>query len=230
MNFKKRTFHVHLIESNAPGEPFAEGEAFAAIFKILKIEAHRHRVEDENDLIQAFEKIKEDPDTPAGNHRYVLPWFHFALHADADGILLSRKKRILWKRLFELLGPLREKLEGNLMICMSACYGFYGYKMAQTEERYTYYTLIGPRKDILWQDSVLAYHVFYNKLLGRKSEKHVKSANKSPTRMVHLRRATRIKEAVDAMNRLGLSEAYRFGHTNGYQVRREFLEKNKSNS
>jgi len=198
MNTKKRVFDVHIIESNKPTERDAEGDALAGILTISDIQAHKYIVKTIPELQDAILRIAKHPRC-IPHHRHFLPFLHFALHANRTGILLRGKELVEWSDLLDLLLPLRKRLEGNLLICMSACEGFYGYQMACSAERFPYHFMIGSRKKIDWRDGILAYHIFYHSLLFRKA---------------------RLPEAVAAMNTGLLSRGYSFDYTYGSEVQR----------
>ena len=198
MNTEKRVFDVHIIESNKPTEKDAEADALAGILTISGIQAHKYNVKTIPELQAAILKISKHPRC-IPHHRHFLPFLHFALHANQTGILLQGKELVEWNDLLELLLPLRNRLEGNLLICMSACEGFYGYKMACSAEKFTYHFMVGTKKTIDWRDAILAYHIFYHQLFFRKARFH---------------------EAAKAMNVDLLSRHYSFDYTYGSEVRR----------
>jgi hypothetical protein len=199
MNTAKRIFDVHILESNRSGKT-AEGEALGRVLDISGIRTHHYPVHTVDELGLAVGKIGKHPRC-LDHHRHFLPFLHFALHASDAGIFI-RGKLVRWDLLRELLKPLRERLEGNLMIGMSACAGFYAYKLACTDERFTYHFLVGTRQTRLdWTDSVLAFHIFYHSLFVRKIDP---------------------PEAVAAMNVPLLSKRYSFDYTFGSEVQRRY--------
>src|ERR1700730_3222493 len=202
MNIKKRTFDVHIIESNKPSETEAEGKALAAVLTISDIAAHQYVVRTRDELRNTFLSIAKHPHC-IPHHRHFLPFFHFALHASRSGIYLRGEELVPWSDLLTLLSPLRDRLQGNLLICMSACQGFYGYRLACSFERFTYHFLVGTRKKLEWRDAVLAYHVFYHSLFFRRA---------------------RLPEAVAAMNIDLLSRRYSFDYTYGSEVQRRYKQ------
>jgi hypothetical protein len=197
MNTAKRIFDVHILESNRSGKT-AEGEALGRVLDISGIRTHHYAVHTVDELASAFGKIAKHPRC-LDHHRHFLPFLHFALHASEAGVFI-KGKLIRWDLLRELLSPLRDRLQGNLMIAMSACAGFYAYQLACSRERFTYNFLVGTRQSPLdWRDSILAFHIFYHSLFVRKA--------KPP-------------EAVAAMNVPLLSRRYSFGYTFGSEVQR----------
>jgi hypothetical protein len=199
MNTSKRFFDVHVIESNRSGKT-AEGEALEHVLTISGIKTYHYPVSNSKELAGAFSKIAEHPRC-LPHHRHFLPFLHFALHATESGVLV-KGKLVHWNSLLELLAPVRQRLEGNLMIAMSACAGFYGYQLACSHERFTYHFLVGTRRTPLdWRDSILAFHIFYHSLFVRK---------------------TQPQEAVAAMNVPLLSERYSFDYTFGSEVQRRY--------
>jgi hypothetical protein len=197
MNIKRRIFDVHIIESNKDSEPEAEGKALAAVLTISDICAHEYVVRSRDQLRDTLLEISEHKRCLHNHHRRFLPFFHFAMHASPTGIYLCGEELVTWDDMLKLLSPLRQKLQGNLLICMSACHGFYGYKLACSFERFTYYFLVGTRESLKWQDTILAYHIFYHSLFFRHAKLH---------------------DAVKAMNINSLSRRYSFDYTYGSEV------------
>src|SRR5947207_15561043 len=146
MNTAKRIFDVHILESNRSGKT-AEGEALGRVLAISGIRTHHYPVQTVDELSSAVRRITKHPRC-LDHHRHFLPFLHFALHASDAGIFI-KGKLIRWDLLRELLYPLRDRLEGNLMIGMSACAGFYAYQLACTGERFTKNSLSGTRKGLL---------------------------------------------------------------------------------
>lgn len=199
MNTAKRVFDVHIIESNRSGKT-AEGEALGRVLEISGIQTHHYPVQTTAELASAVTSIARHPRC-ISHHRHFLPFFHFALHATEDGVMI-KQKLVRWSALLDILAPLRERLEGNLMIAMSACSGFFGYQLACSRERFTYHFLVGTRRTPLdWRDSVLAFHIFYHSLFVRKAKP---------------------AEAVAAMNVPLLSKRYSFDYTLGSEVQRRY--------
>jgi hypothetical protein len=199
MNTAKRVFDVHIIESNRSGRT-AEGEALGRVLEISGIQTHHYPVNTTDELVSAIRKIAKHPRC-IPPHRHFLPFLHFALHAKENGVMV-KNKLVRWSTLLEFMTPLRERLEGNLMIAMSACAGFYGYQLACSRERFTYHFLVGTRRTPLdWRDSVLAFHIFYHSLFVRRM---------------------RPQDAVVAMNVPLLTERYCFDYTFGSEVQRRY--------
>jgi hypothetical protein len=203
MNIKKRIIDVHIVESNKPSETDAEANALASVLTISSITAHRYYPQSRAELAETFQRIAAHPRC-LSHHRHFLPFLHFALHASRAGVFLRGSELVTWAELLTLLAPLRERLEGNLLISMSACFGFYGYRLACSLERFTYHFLVGTRKSLDWRDAVLAYHVFYHSLFFRQA---------------------RLPTAVVAMNSSLLSRGYAFDYTFGSEVQRNYRER-----
>jgi hypothetical protein len=199
MNTAKRIFDVHILESNRSGKT-AEGDALVRVLAISGIQTHHYPVHTVDEFASAVGKVVKHPRC-IDHHRHFLPFIHFALHASDAGVFI-KGKLVRWDLLRELLAPLRDRLEGNLMIAMSACAGFYAYQLACTPERFTYNFLVGTRQSALdWRDSVLAFHIFYHSLFTRK---------------------TKPPQAVRAMNVPLLSQRYSFDYTFGKEVQRRY--------
>jgi len=202
MNIKKRIIDVHIVESNKTAEPDAEASALVSVLKISGISAHQYHPQSREELADTFQCIANHPRC-IPHHRHFLPFLHFALHASRNGVFVRGSELVTWHNLLAMLAPLRERLEGNLLISMSACHGFYGYRLACSFERYTYHFLVGTRKSLDWRDAVLAFHVFYHSLFFRQA---------------------RLQSAVTAMNSSLLSRTYAFDYTFGSEVQRNYLK------
>lgn len=92
------------------------------------------------------------------------PVLHISTHGFPQGIQLSNGDQITWKELREILTPLSEALQGNLLICMSCCSGISACQMAMnvddTEE--PFFAVIGHPKEPTWPDTAVAYATFYH--------------------------------------------------------------------
>jgi hypothetical protein len=70
-NTKKRTFEVHVIESNRSGKT-AEGQALVDVLNISGIRVHHYPVSSIDTLAQAFDAIRRHPRC-LSHHRRFLP-------------------------------------------------------------------------------------------------------------------------------------------------------------
>ena len=84
-----------------------------------------------------------------------------------------------WRKLSEILLPLQEKTDYNVPLSISACEGFFGWKLAwgidkKYKKRRPYYSLVGPTKKEDISPLCDAFARFYRNLLV--GHKRLKSA------------------------------------------------------
>lgn len=94
-----------------------------------------------------------------------IPVVHISAHGADDFFRLTDGSDICWKDLKSILAPINRKCSGCLILCMSVCRGFMAYKAAETvkSSEIPFFQLIGPKGDVLWQDSLLAFLIFYRR-------------------------------------------------------------------
>lgn len=97
-------------------------------------------------------------------HLNLIPILHISAHGFSDGIQLSSGEIINWEQLANLLRPINHALKNSLLLCLSACEGYAGIRMAMTEkdEVYPYYAIVANGKKPLWSDTAVAYSTFYH--------------------------------------------------------------------
>jgi hypothetical protein len=93
-----------------------------------------------------------------------MPIIHLSCHGDAEGIELSDGREVSWETLGQLLEPINAALKGNLILCLSACYGFAAKVLAQDEENRPFGVLVGHEGEPYWSDAAVGYSVFYHLL------------------------------------------------------------------
>ena len=95
-----------------------------------------------------------------------LPIVHLSAHGGKEGIQLSDGQVVAWSELRDLLVPINVSLDGTLILCMSACEGFYGGIMAMEEgdAPHPYLALICHTGKPTWSDTAVSYLAFYHRL------------------------------------------------------------------
>ena len=93
-----------------------------------------------------------------------IPILHISAHGFSDGIQLSSGEIITWEQLANLLRPINQALNNSLVLCLSACEGYSGIRMAMTEEDeiFPYYAIVANGEKPLWSDTAVAYSTFYH--------------------------------------------------------------------
>lgn len=97
-----------------------------------------------------------------------LPILHLSMHGDNEGVALTNGEFLPWENLRKLLMPLTNAMEGNLLVCMSSCFGSSGCRMAMHEEKeHPFGVLVGNTQSALWSDAAIAYISFYHLLFNK---------------------------------------------------------------
>ena len=94
----------------------------------------------------------------------LIPILHISAHGFSDGIQLSSGEIISWEELANLLRPINQALKNSLLLCLSACEGYSGIRMAMTVENEVspYYAIVANGEKPLWSDTAVAYSTFYH--------------------------------------------------------------------
>lgn len=99
------------------------------------------------------------------------PILHISAHGNNEGIELTSGESVDWPLLRDLLMPINKVLNGNLLICMSSCGGFYASCMALSEkelmpspENVPFFGLVGNREKPTWSETAIAFLTFYHLL------------------------------------------------------------------
>ena len=102
------------------------------------------------------EAMKQHPD--------FVPIIHISAHGDGDGLQMSNGEKLDWEELKALLRPVNEALKNTLFVCMSACQGYSGIKMAMSfeDEAYPYFALIGCAASPTWAETSIGFCTLYH--------------------------------------------------------------------
>lgn len=171
---------VYIIESPSKYDILdgrVEGEALSKAFDLAGIPHFHSQVSDRETLFEALSPrlIK------ACNYQSPrVPILHFSLHGDSDNIGLTSGESLSWHDLRHLLLPLNRQIRGGLIICMSSCFGLFGYKMAMCEDNEpSFFAIVGNAHTTTWADSAVAYIAFYHRLFKGASVEQSVQAMKS---------------------------------------------------
>lgn len=146
-----------------------EGKALQESLKIMGIPNYYFPVFTRNGLEYVLQQIV--PSHPVGEDKerniatFTVPVIHISAHGADDFFRLTNGSDITWKDLKSILVPINTKCNGCLILCMSVCRGFMAYKAAETVKTsdIPFFQLIGPKENVLWKDSLLAFLIFYRR-------------------------------------------------------------------
>jgi hypothetical protein len=123
--------------------------------------------------IPSFRKVIDDVRTYRRgycNPRKALPFLHIAAHGLRDGLSLGDAEPMPWRLLSKCLLPLQQHIDYTLPMSLSACHGYYGYRLASQEmteyaKKRPYSVLIGPQYRIATKELFSAFAALYSHLL-----------------------------------------------------------------
>jgi hypothetical protein len=94
-----------------------------------------------------------------------VPILHLSAHGCDEGIGLTDGDLVTWDQLRDLLMPANRALGDLLLVCMSACYGTAGRRMAmRVGEPLPYFAILGHPDSPTWADAAIGYAAFYHRL------------------------------------------------------------------
>ncbi len=125
-------------------------------------------VVDKESLLIAFKLISEYHKHVEGEKTF--PILHISAHGGENGIELTDKEFINWDELGDFLVPFNEATGDVSLIGMSTCYGFHGSQMAWRLKGLPFYALVGPVEKVNWDDSKVAFVIFYHLVARRNWE------------------------------------------------------------
>ena len=124
------------------------------------------------------------------------PIFHFSMHGNKDGIVLTDRTFVDWACLRNLIAPVTNAATYGMLICMSTCYGANARQIAvETATEVKLWALVGNRNEASWADAAIGYATFYHRLF----------------------KGAPISEAVDAMKHASGNPDFELMH--GHQLR-----------
>lgn len=96
---------------------------------------------------------------------FTVPVLHISAHGANDCFELTDGAVINWQELRSIMAPVNSKCNSCLVLCMSVCHGLMAFRSAQTlrPTDIPFFQLIGPQGNVLWQDALLAFLVFYRR-------------------------------------------------------------------
>ena len=174
-------YKIYIMESPSIediSEDKREGDALFAALKLCDIDSVHLPFDSIDNLVEATTKIVDDVNTRK-NGKIPLPYIHLSLHGNESGVGISDGNFISWNDLRIILmemnhkvnfGKYDNKIVSRFSLCMSTCKGIYAYKMFIPNEQFNpFWSLVGPKLDIEWADSLIGYLVFYHSLIYKRT-------------------------------------------------------------
>ena len=153
---------VYIIESPSANdilEERTEGKALSEFLRLAQIPYHYNLVTNQETFYISLGKRLVN----IWQHFNIPPILHFSMHGSNEGVVLTDDTSISWVNLWTLLEPLNKLMEGGLLICMSSCFGSFGYQMAISEnQEMPFWALVGNNYSVSWSDAAVAYFTFYH--------------------------------------------------------------------
>ena len=169
MDGKDVRFFLQIIESPSPDEIFdgrTEGSLLRAALTIAEIPYCYNIAVNRNKFFDALRLFLERRE----QDRDALQILHLSMHGDREGVAFtddspSNNSFLSWKELGEVLTHIAQ---GELVVCMSSCYGFSGCRMAMSDGgTIPFLALVGNDEPVSLDDAAIAYSAFYHRLFKR---------------------------------------------------------------
>jgi hypothetical protein len=155
---------VHIIESPSPDDLLngrTEGRVLNEILNLANIPHCYNLATTKQTLYTALEARLNE----ASKKFQKYPILHLSMHGNKNGISLTDNTFLPWADLQAMLTPLNNFLKGELLICISSCFGSYGCEMAMNEDKdEPFWALVGNNYTVSWEDAAVAYVTFYHLL------------------------------------------------------------------
>lgn len=164
---RKKPF-VYIVESPSPTDLFdgrTEGRALCEALQAIGYNFSYVLAASPDQFGRAF-LTGPDSHLAAEVQKYggVAPILHLSMHGNNEGVALTDGTHVPWRVLSKLLAPLHKRLPHGLAICMSACGGASGIRMAMSEDEdeKPFYALVGTFESIPWDDALVGFITFYH--------------------------------------------------------------------
>jgi hypothetical protein len=174
----EQRFFVYGVESPSAGDFYVNRGGAAVLVPALSLAGVVFRSRTVINRDQFLLALRADLVEQARHYPSLVPFVQITAHGDDKGFNLSDGTEITWQELRDVLLPVNRVYDGLLTLCMSSCQGATGVKAAMADGELPFLAVIGPLRDVIWSDAVVAYLTFYNLL----------------------RKGRTVSEAVDGMN------------------------------
>jgi hypothetical protein len=95
----------------------------------------------------------------------ILPFIHFEIHGNKQGLVLSNNEFVEWSDIKEPLRYLNKQTKNNLFISLATCYGGYLLNLYKPWEACPFYGYIGPISTAIDIELEASYSAFFETLL-----------------------------------------------------------------
>lgn len=167
---------VYIIESPSRQDLIEERKEGKALYESLILadcDVNYKLVANKEEFILSLKFIIEDFFEKKGKW-HTMPFIHISAHGDEDGIQLTNGELVNWQDFEIELAKINQKIGflfglneysdfvSRIVLCFSACKGFNGYKIWNSNQPCPYQCIIGPVVDVDWSDSLTAFITFYH--------------------------------------------------------------------
>lgn len=173
-------FKVYIIESPADIDLFenrTEGKALSNVLEISEIPYEYLLVTSEKTFELAFKSIKDDILELQEEYLFVWPIIHVSCHGNDSGIGLTDNSYLKWNVLYQMLTEVNlcfeEDPSSPIFLSMSSCFGLHAIKTDWDSESSPFAFVLGHEKEILWEDALIAFSVFYHNFVNKKKSSDI---------------------------------------------------------
>lgn len=149
---------MHIFENIDDSQPFREGPLVDHLLTSLRIDHKLYEIHGREDLLLKSRAIVEEDMKWQGTRRHV---FHWSGHGNEEGVQLSNGKMCSWSLFGLWLCAMGKSVRERLLLCMSSCMGAYASTVGEKWPMKMYAHLIGPVRNIGWDEAAIAYANFY---------------------------------------------------------------------
>lgn len=158
--------HVYIFESPKEIEieqGISEGDALSSTLKQMNIKSEYYPIKTKKEFEDSLLKINPPKiETSSDIQKITIPVLHISAHGCTSSFALTNGETINWKELMDYLCPINKRCLGFLFLCMSVCNGYSSIKSAFTLKKdLPYIFMVGPTQRTIWDESLLAFLVFY---------------------------------------------------------------------
>jgi len=95
----------------------------------------------------------------------LLPFLHFEIHGDPEGLELGSGETVEWSDIYPLLVDINKQIGNNLLITLAVCWGNYLLRIMKPSQRAPVWGLIGIWEKAWDSDMAFSFKEFFNELL-----------------------------------------------------------------
>ncbi len=154
-------FFVYVIESPSAEDFFnnrSEGEMLRKTLSLHDLNCVLKTTTDRKNFINALEV---DVFNEIERHSNMQLIIHISAHGYKGGLCLTSKETIGWTEIAKILEPINVKMNGTLLLCLSACDSSSACTMGQgTNEPFI--SMVANKSKPSWSETATAYSCFYH--------------------------------------------------------------------